>query len=203
MGDDGRFERDCSFLAVWRGAEDVGKFRTGLRVARMSTFYGGAVIEHAAREANYSAKTLYTRREVAIFMCQIAPALEESKSIFSVRRFLDDNPEITYTHLRIALPKSDWDIEQAIESLLAIANGDSEFEEWLQKQEHRPLILPMTTAQFGQYVSWQRGGKPRVKPIFKERGSPLDVLARAWAKGKEWQAKHGARDIEVTIKEPK
>ena len=199
MSDDGRFERDCAALYQWRSSEDQGKFRIGLRTARMTTFYGGAVIEHAAREANYSAKTLYARRDVAIFMCQIAPALSESKSIFSVRRFLDENPEISYTHLRIALPKSGWDIEEAIESLLAIANGDTDFEAWLMKQEVRPLILPMTTAQFGQYVSWLRGGKPRPRPIFEGRGTALDVLRNAWNEIK--QRGQGNKEVKLTIKE--
>jgi hypothetical protein len=197
MADNGRFERDCAALMAWRTAEDVGKLRTGIRVARMHTFYGGGVIQKAASDSGYDEKTLYARRDVALFILQYASALG---NFFSARSIFENQP-ITYTHYRIALPREGWDIEDAIDSLMAITDGDTLFEEWLWKREGRKLILPMTTRQFGQYISYLRGGRPRPRPIFEGRGSALDVLKSAWSElvGKG----QGGREVKLTIKEPR
>lgn len=210
MSDEGLFERDCDALAMWREAEDSGKFRFGLRAARMSLKHGQSInrygesnMDTAARMAGVSPQTLYARRDVAIFICQISRIFRKDTRKFSPGRFFEDNPEITYTHLRITMPKSDWDIESAIESLMAISYGNPEFEKWLRKQEDREIILPMTCRQFGQYVSWLRGGKPRPKPIFKARGRPLEVLRAAWNVVREYGMRNGGRDVEVTVREPR
>lgn len=190
-------EAHAEALRAWREGEDNLKFRAGLRVARMQTYYGEGTIENVANDAGYSPKTLYTRRDVSIFMVRWMSAMPDH-SIFSARRFFSEHPAYTYTHVRMA---ARLDFEDAIDALLAVERGDPEWDE-REKKHDREVSIPMSTDAFGRYITWKQGGKPS-EPLFRERGHPLSVMYRASRKLMELARNNGHREVELIIREAK
>lgn len=193
-------EAHALYLRLWREGEDRLKFRAGLRVARLQTFYGDGTIDAISRDAGYSPTTLYSRKDVAIFIVAWASAICNG-NFFHARGIFDENPAITYTHVRMAIPNSrwEWDFEDACDALVAVTDGDPEWEEY-EKQRKREVILPMTTDAFGRYITWKRGGQPS-NPIFKARGRPLWLLKQAWGELWRWERTAGGGEVEIVIRE--
>lgn len=194
-------EYDAECLRTWREGEDTLKIRTGIRVARMHTVYGDGTIEQVASDAGYSDKTLYSRKDVSLFCIRWMSAIPEC-NIFSVRRITEKFPEITYTHIKMALPseRREWDFEAAVDALMAIGDGDPDWEAY-EAQQKRVVVLPMTTKEFGRYLTFKRKGTPRHPPIFSARGRPLSLLPKAWNQLMNWQVSRPHIEVEIIIRE--
>jgi hypothetical protein len=168
----------------------------------MQTFYGDGTVEKVAQDAGYSSKTLYARKDVTGFLITWM-SIMPGHNIFSVRRFFEEHPAITYTHVRMGMPsdRHGWDFEQAIEAMLAIEAGDPEWDEY--EADHKRVVeLPMSTDNFGRYLTFKRGGKPS-NPIFRQRGNPFFVLKQATRAMWDYYRNNGGKEVEVIIREAK
>ena len=198
-------EYDAECLSKWRVDEDYWKIRTGIRVARMlnDAEYGDGRIDQIAHDAGYTDSTLYARKDVAVFAMAWLSAVPGC-SIFSARRISECFPEITYTHVKMALPseRRNWGFEDACDALMAIMDGDPSWDAY-EKAHDGVVILPMTTRTFGRYLTYKRKGRPRTPPIFSARGKPLWLLKQAWGELWRWQMHAGEKEVEVIIREAK
>lgn len=125
---------------------DEGRWIVGDTALLVETHYGEDWIAEYARECNLAKKRVQEYRTVCSFYEKSARA-----------DFLQDNPNITYSHLRAAMRMNDPEIAYMMLDVAAHNN-------W-------------TVDQFGMEISKNLGNSTN-KPLFNDSGPLSDVLAR-------------------------
>jgi len=168
-GDNGRYEATVEWLRAGRERTDGWRLRVGLRALRMERDYGSAVIPTLAKDAGMGRSTLYEYG-------QVMDLLLRWKGL-SARRIFEDEPCLSYSHLRraVRLP-----FEDAVEALLAVNDPDHLADSLTDTQRTRFTdMMPLTPDAFGVYISTLAGRPVPAAPVFDMTGYKQEVLSAA------------------------
>lgn len=165
------YTHSTDWLRAVTQTESLWRFRCGVRLLRLHRKYyktDPRIIERAGKDSGLGRTSAYDYLAIARFLLQWRG--------IAARRFFEDFPALSHTHLRYSLSLT---YEDRIDALIHAAN------------------LLMTPEEFLLYLHGQRG-KPG-KPIFEQSGYLSEVM-QSLAAARETL---GDRRVQVTIREIK